>query len=396
MGMVATRAVSLVNAMVLGVDGRVSDSVRVAGGIVSAIGESPCRGDVVVDLAGDVVAPGLVNAHDHLELNSFPRLKWRSHYDNVREWIADFQPRFANDPALACATRDTLSDRLWVGGLKNVLSGVTTVCHHNPLHRSLRERFPVRVVRRFGMSHSLQIDGPRVASTCRSTPTEWPWLVHAAEGIDEEARREIATLEALGCLGINTVLVHGVAIGPGESERLLMRSCGLVWCPSSNDFLFGQTATVGPFSARWSLALGTDSRLSGEGDLLDELRAAHRTRQLTPEALVRAVTVDAAAMLRLPDAGKVEVGRPADLTVVRRTTASPHESLVAAARADVRLTMIGGVALVGDEAMSAVFDACREAYVRAQVDGAERLVAAWIGKRTAGLSVLEPGFEVAA
>ena len=61
---------------------------------------TPQRGDLVVDLDEAVVLPGLINAHDHLELNSFPRLKWRPQYANVREWIADFQPRFASDPAL--------------------------------------------------------------------------------------------------------------------------------------------------------------------------------------------------------------------------------------------------------------------------------------------------------
>ena len=35
---------------------------------------------VVVDLDEAVVLPGLINAHDHLELNSFPRLKWRPRY----------------------------------------------------------------------------------------------------------------------------------------------------------------------------------------------------------------------------------------------------------------------------------------------------------------------------
>jgi cytosine/adenosine deaminase-related metal-dependent hydrolase len=391
-----SKPVSLVNATVLGVDGRVYDSVRIAGAIVDALGAPPQRDDVVVDVGNDLVVPGLINAHDHLELNSFPRLKWRSHYGNVREWIADFQPRFTTDPDLAAARPGTLADRVWVGGLKNLLSGVTTVCHHNPFHRWLHSRFPVRVIRTFGMSHSLQIDGALVAASYRNTPGDWPWVIHAAEGIDAAAREEIGTLDAMGCIGPNTVLVHGVGIGDHEAEQVLSRGAALVWCPSSNEFLFGQTATVGRFAERRSLALGTDSRLSGEGDLLDEMRAAHRTRQLTPEMLVRAVTVDAAAVLRLPDAGRIEVGRPADLAVVRRIAGSPFECLVGATRADVRLTMIDGAPLIADARMTAVFDARRERYMRAQVDGVERFVARWIGKRAAGLTFMEPGFEVAA
>ena len=58
---------------------------------------------------------------------------------------------------------ETLDDRVWVGGLKNLLAGVTTVCHHNPMHRAAATPFPVRVVRNFGYSHSLHIDGDAVA-----------------------------------------------------------------------------------------------------------------------------------------------------------------------------------------------------------------------------------------
>jgi cytosine/adenosine deaminase-related metal-dependent hydrolase len=186
--MFGRQPVTFVNAVVLAGDGGTHGTLRIRRGVVDELGAPPRRGDLVVDVEGGVVLPGLINAHDHLELNSFPRMKWRARHANVREWIADFQPRFATDPALAKARPDTLVDRLWVGGLKNLLAGVTTVCHHNPLHATLKRRFPVRVTRRVGISHSLQIDGARVADSCRRTPEDWPWIVHAAEGVDADAR----------------------------------------------------------------------------------------------------------------------------------------------------------------------------------------------------------------
>jgi hypothetical protein len=40
-------------------------------------------------------------------------------------------------------------ERLLIGGVKNLLSGVTTVAHHDPLYSCLQEAtFPVRVVTR--------------------------------------------------------------------------------------------------------------------------------------------------------------------------------------------------------------------------------------------------------
>ena len=113
--------------------------------------------------------------------------------------------------------------------------------------------------------------------------------MHLAEGVDDEARGELPRLEALGCLKPNTVIVHGVAIDENGWRRVARTGAGLVWCPASNAFLFGETALVGALvdgsdEARVTVALGTDSRVTGSRDLLDELREAsaalpHRRRR---------------------------------------------------------------------------------------------------------------------
>ena len=44
-----------------------------------------------LDLAGYLILPGLINCHDHLEFNLFPRLG-RGPYDNASSWAADGTP----------------------------------------------------------------------------------------------------------------------------------------------------------------------------------------------------------------------------------------------------------------------------------------------------------------
>ena len=369
-------------------------TLRIKGGRIDGLDVAPDKGDAVIDLDGCFVFPGLINAHDHLELNSQPRLKWRDRYANASEWIADFQPRFHSDPALNVTRPETLDDRVWVGGLKNLLAGVTTVCHHNPLHRVLRRRFPVRLVQQFGFSHSLYIDGESVAASHHRTPPEWPWMIHAAEGLDEAARGELDTFDRLGCLSSNTVFIHGVAFGSAEADRVINAKAGLIWCPSSNQFLFAATADVRAFDDADRLALGSDSRLSGDRDLLDELKSAHATRQLSAEGVTRTVTTGAADLLRLKQAGRLTVGAPADVTVVHANEPCPFETLVSASRQDVRLTMIDGEPRVADPSLATVFDATNTDASAAAVDGAPRLIARWIGRHVAGMSLQEPGFEV--
>ena len=385
---------TFVNARVVTPEGRLARTIRINGRRVDGIDVAPGKRDVVVDLDDSYVFPGLINAHDHLELNSQPRLKWRDRYDNASEWIADFQPRFDSDPALAVTRPDTLDDRVWVGGLKNVLAGVTTVGHHNPLHRPLRRRFPIRVVNEFGFSHSLHIDGDAIAASHRRTPRDWPWMIHAAEGTDDSARAELDALDRLGCLSANTVLIHGVAFCRKAADRVIDAGAGLVWCPSSNRFLFEATADVRAFDDADRLALGSDSRLSGERDLLDELKAAHATRQLSAEGLWRTVGTGAARLLKLKDAGRLAHGTPADLTVMRPLASCPFETLVTASRTDVRLTMIDGTPAIGEPELAPAFGAAGVAAMPARVDGSRRIVAKWIGARVARMQVQEPGFEV--
>ena len=98
------RPIIFFNARILGENGVVASSIRVEGSRIAALDCSPGSDDIAIDLRGDLVLPGFINAHDHLELNNFPRLKWRERYDNVREWIADFQPRFKADAVLVSGT----------------------------------------------------------------------------------------------------------------------------------------------------------------------------------------------------------------------------------------------------------------------------------------------------
>jgi cytosine/adenosine deaminase-related metal-dependent hydrolase len=406
--MIWPNAVSLVNARVAA-DGRIADSIRFSTRVLS-IGERPKHGDTVLDLQGGIVLPGLVNAHDHLELNHYGRLKCRDRYANASDWIADMRPRLANDPTIRDGRAHPLIERLFIGGLKNLLAGVTTVAHHNPFYAELRRTMPIRVVRRYGWAHSFLLEGQPagargepggdVAVRWRATPSDAPFLVHLAEGVDAEARGELPRLEALGCLKPNTVIVHGVAIDENGWRRVARAGGGLVWCPASNAFLFGQTALVrellaGDAGARITVALGTDSRVTGSRDLLDELRAAREAMPVPPDALLGMVTSEAAKLLRQPRAGRLAVGAPADLVVIPPLAEEPGAALLETRRRDVRLVAVDGRPLVGDPDFAAVFQARKVTPRSLRVDAAPKLADSGLVRRIAGCPITEPGVSAA-
>ncbi len=398
-------AVTYVNGRIATPEGE-ARSIRVRKRIL-ALDQPPHPGDQVVDLAGRIVLPGLINAHDHLELNHYGPLKTRDRYGNAREWIGDLRPVIRDSVEIREKSRINLADRLFIGGLKNLLSGVTTVAHHNPMYRAFGLHFPVHLVTRFGWAHSLGMEqgpvgahgepGGVVADAAAATSIERPFIVHAAEGVDACAAGEVGTLASGGALRANTVLVHGLAVSAEQWHGLFARGVALVWCPASNLFLFGRTlcmpCVLDAPEAAGRVCLGSDSRLTGALDLLDELRVAADAR-VAPDVLLRMVTTWAAQVLRLEDAGRLRVGAAADLLVIPALAQSPADALLRCRRGDVSLVVRRGTPMVGEPALRGAFDARRIHVREIEVDGRPRLAQAALARRIERCLIREPGVSV--
>jgi cytosine/adenosine deaminase-related metal-dependent hydrolase len=381
-----SRGLTFVNADMAGT---AATTLRIAGSRISALGEPPRRGDSVLDLHGDRLLPGLINAHDHLQLNSLCADYFAAQFSSAREWIAAINSLRSSDAAFEASITLPRADRLLIGGLKNLLSGVTTVAHHDPLYAPLRSpRFPVHVVTDYVWAHSLYIDGDeKVQLSYRGTPPEWPWIIHAAEGVDQDSELEFERLDFLGCIGANTLLVHGVALHRAQRERLRAAGAGLIWCPSSNLRILGRTAEVGDLLAAGCVALGTDSRLSGSCDLLAELRAASAAAGCDAQALEPLVTTANARLLRLRDRGTLAVGTRADLLVL-----PAGRNILQVTRADVRLVMVDGAARYGDrDYMEAV---AAQSATDVRIEGRAKMLDASLVAQLSAAVTREPGVEL--
>lgn len=278
-----------------------------------------------LDLSGYLLLPGLINCHDHLEFNLFPRLG-RGPHANYVEWAASvFHP---DRTPLKQHLRVPKPVRLVWGALKNLLSGVTSVSHHNPYHPKVFDHeFPVRVIKRFGWAHSLHFS-PDVTARYLRTPLDWPFLVHAAEGTDSLARSEVARLHKANILSNRTVLIHAIALDRRALDLLRQCQASLVWCPSSNAFTVGRTLNANVLHSELPIALGTDSALTAQGDLIDEIRIAKNHAKLTANQLFGMVTTVAAKMLRLENGeGAIREGGIADLVAIADPQGTPAAAL---------------------------------------------------------------------
>jgi len=179
--------------------------------------------------------------------------------------------------------------------------------------------------------------------------------------------------------------------------RVVARGAAVVWCPASNRNLLGTTLDPRPLAAAGRLALGSDSRLSGARDLLDELCGVRERDELDAASLLGLVTSDAARIFRLKDRGTLDPGAHADFLVCRgsalaRDASHPTANLLdTLRRADLRAVIRAGRPCIADPDFADWFAATGVDTVAVTLDGRPKLVAASLADPA--LMALEPGFE---
>jgi len=335
--------------------------------------------DTKIDLSGFLLLPGLVNAHDHLQFALYPRLG-APPYESYVDWGEEIHAKFAD--VIAKHKSVPRSVRLWWGGIRNLLCGVTTVCHHDKLWSELqRKDFPVKVVQQFVWGHSLALGGD--LHIARSTmPEGTVFILHAAEGVDDRARNEVFNLDELGLLDASTVLVHGLAMDGAAVDLLGERGTSLIVCPSSNKFLFEVLPNMKLFNPIRNVALGSDSPLTAIGDLLDELRFALEFCDIAPAKGYRMVTEDAAKILKLrAGEGTIRVSGAADLIAIRDTGHNPADRLQTLSMADIEFVMIAGrVQLASEEVLDRLPFHVKDGLEPLVIDGILRWLRAPVGE----------------
>lgn len=351
-----------------------------------------------LDLGDAVVAPGLVNAHAHLELTALKGLRFEGDFvDWIREVLRAKQ-------ALEPQRQD---QEMHEGVLRCLRGGATAVGDHlnvasNPealLRSPLRGKAFIEVL---GVVPEVASDMERAADLFaeqwRQIPSRFELIpsphsvhalapevlrrllqdsarvhsIHLAESETEhryfsekagsmhdfiaergsplhrEASSSIAELESAGLLDARILAVHGNYLSDSEIKLLASRGISLVHCPFSHHY-FGHR----PFpmqacqEAGVNLALGTDSLASAETlSMFEVLRKTLESfPSLSREEVFSMATLGGAKALKMEEEiGSLEAGKKADLIAVS-TVGDPLASLFQARRVD--LAMIDGEILTG-------------------------------------------------
>jgi ubiquinone/menaquinone biosynthesis C-methylase UbiE len=314
--------------------------------------------DVVVDLSGLLLLPGLINAHDHLDAG----------------WPKRVLPEVAP----------------WLGALRSLLSGVTTVVHDDVLELSGVTQFPIRFARNYARSAKQSPDG--VVDDLRGASPDLPLVIDIA-WCGAETGGFIRALDRRGLLTGRTILV-GVAQLDVDSQKILLeRKTAVVWAPSdgsvSRDFVINNHL----------IALGTGG--TGKGIFAEEIRAAVKM-EIPPEAIYSMVTSRAASILRLRNGeGRIVAENPADMLAVADAGVTPAQTLCALDHSPLAVVLGGRPMLVNNTLLERVPESLRDP-LRSFTMGAdlwwaeEHIVAAVRGAHRSGQKIRVSGQSVKA
>ncbi|HSY37518.1 MAG TPA: amidohydrolase family protein [Acidobacteriaceae bacterium] len=346
-----------------------------------------------------IIAPGLIDLHNHLSWNIFPRWKPIEEFGNRYDWqqkpVYKIQMTAPHD-LIAKEGLECEAERY--AEVKAITEGETSVTGsmHAPCVQHLTRNLDIDPELGPGLGKILYDVFPlqmspealAAADTALSAHPRGSLLIHLSEGAphDAAAAREFVMLKGRGLLRPGVSLIHGVAITPEGFAEMAAAGVGLIWSPRSNVELYGDTANVAAAKAAGvQIALAPDWSPTGSDGLLGELKYASLWNQTqTPPPfserdLVMMATTNAAALVNLSaEIGSLAPGHAADLIVLRKAGAdSGHDAywtVTHSSPQDLELVLIGGRALYGDAALVEPFGAANVETL--QICGASKRLAA--------------------
>jgi cytosine/adenosine deaminase-related metal-dependent hydrolase len=315
-----------------------SKHIHIHNGVIKAIdtGAGVIPGATHVYFENAMAFPGLINSHDHLDFNLFKQTGNRI-YNNYTEWGTDIHSTNKEEINTVMAIPYEL--RLQWGLYKNLIAGVTTVVEHGKKINVSDDL--ITVFQNCYNLHSVGFEKGWQVKLNRPFVKNIPFVIHAAEGTDTAANKEIDRLLKWNFLKRKLIAVHGVAMNTKQANGF----AALVWCPVSNFFLLNKTAAVEELKNSTAVVLGTDSTLTAGWNIWDHLRLAREQNALTDLELFNAVTKTPAAVWQLQAKGDLCKNAIADIVVAKVASASaasfyginPDDILLVLHKGDIRL-----------------------------------------------------------
>ena len=322
---------------------------------------------ITVNLDGCTVYPALINAHDHLLGNYWPKVG-NGPYLNWKPWDEDLK----KSKLYQERSKLTSQDLYELSYYRQILSGVTTVSDHIPhaVNHTYIDKASIRVIKNYTLAHELSSYELKWCDNVKeeikkSKERNIPFITHIEEGYDDEALNGVPYLHSLGGLYENTILIHCLSCNKDDIKLIKENRANMVWCPTSNYYMFKDTADIKTFiKEKVNVCLGTDSPMSGGLNILEEMKFAKllyrkiHKKEISSKIIFQMVTINPAEAFNLDkELGSIEENKLADLIVIKtRSNSDPYDTITEARMEDIELCIKEGIPLAGKLEYKSIFE----------------------------------------
>lgn len=308
-----------------------------------------------------LVFPGLINSHDHLDFNLFPQLGDQV-YANYTAWGSYIHEHYKDEISRVLLVPVLLREQ-W-GVLKNLICGVTTVVNHG--ERVKVGATLINVYERYHFLHSVKFDKRWKRKLNNPFKLRQPVVIHIGEGTDKLAYQEIDYFLSWNLLHKKLIGVHAVAMKPEQAQKFK----AIVWCPESNYFLLNKTAAIDKLKKETIILFGTDSTLTGDWNIWNQIRLARKTNMLSDAELYATLNVNPSTIWKTSN-GALKAGNDADLVISRiKNKQTGMDAFYAVEPKDILLVIQQGIIRLFDAELYAQLSSIDlSAFSKINIDG---------------------------
>ena len=319
------------------------------------------------------IYPGLIDLHNHLTYNMLPlwtalrkyenRNTWREHEDSYKAEVAKPASLLARNP-----DRDYRRAIVRFAECRNLFGGVSSgqgmsmsaADGYTKYFRGLMRNVEQPLDGGWPAADGQVLDYLPSEIESKLAPElkrDRPFFYHLSEGTDLDARQRFLDLrqkDGTWVINKSLICIHCVGLEANDFDQL-RDAAGVVWSPTSNLLLYGQTSKIAEAKARnVPIALGADWGPSGCKNLLGELKVARAVSQhvgelFTNVELVNMVTGTPAKLVGWDRyVGSIGQGQRADLLILVGRHEDPYSALIDARETTIRALLIDGRIRMGE------------------------------------------------
>ncbi|CAF4508299.1 unnamed protein product [Rotaria sp. Silwood2] len=362
------RPIALIGTILLPDQSINNGTLLIVNGHIGAVGtEISIPNNAIILHTHGVILPGLIDLHNHLTWNIFPRWKPLEEFGSRYDWqqkpiyktLLESPHRGLVEAGLSCEMQRYAEVKAITQGTTSVIGSLRRPCNRGlarnldddpTLGQILYDVFP------------LQMIDMKLKEVNDILSSNGSLFIHVAEGSpnDATAAREFLMLKARNLLIPGVSFIHGVALKENDFRAMANASVGLIWSPRSNLELYGDTTNLeAALENHVITAIAPDWSPTGSDGLLSELNFAATWNAgleyslFDDRLLLGMATINPAKLVHLEKRlGALNEGYLADVLVLQlnnnQSKLNPYWAATHSTPEDVSLVLIDGKAVYGN------------------------------------------------